>query len=487
MRVVGIDIDKEALKEARASVCAQQFGSGTADFLEDDFLKYSVSALASGDQFDAVIGNPPFIRYQYLDSEHQRLTEKIFSDAGLNFTRHTNAWVPFVLQSLRMLRPKGRLGMVIPAEIMHVLHAGSLRTFLEENCSKIAVVHLEELFSETVLQGVVLLLCEKRSEDCTERCQIAFPSASNTDLVNGHVSQFIDSISYQPTRDAQHKWMEGLLTAEEQDVYDKAKSTKGVFRFSEVASVDVGIVTGANKFFLVTQAIIDQYELDEFAHPMFGRSSHVKGISIRSSDIENNEKSGLPTRFIHFPRERVEKLPKGAQSYIALGEELGLQERYKCRIRKPWYVVPSVWASDVSMLKRAHDVPRLILNEAKAYTTDTAYRIRMNKGFKRDACKLVGNFVNSLTALSAELEGRHYGGGVIELVPSEIERVLVPLSSCGRAEFTALDNLWRAGESVDQVIKQQDRRILSELGLSAKDQRILNKAMLRLRRRRQRA
>ena len=77
------------------------------------------------------------------------------------------------------------------------------------------------------------------------------------------------------------------------------------------------------------------------------------------------------------------------------------------------------------MLKRSHNVPRLILNKAGAYTTDTAYRIRSEIAPDR----LVASFLNPLTALSAELEGRHYGGGVLELVPSEIEKLLVPLSS----------------------------------------------------------
>lgn len=74
------------------------------------------------------------------------------------------------------------------------------------------------------------------------------------------------------------------------------------------------------------------------------------------------------------------------------------------------------------MLKRCHDAPRLILNEAKAYTTDTAYRIR---SLQQPAEGIVSAFVNPLTALSAELEGRTYGGGVLELVPSEIEKLII--------------------------------------------------------------
>ena len=65
------------------------------------------------------------------------------------------------------------------------------------------------------------------------------------------------------------------------------------------------------------------------------------------------------------------------------------------------------------MLKRFHHFPRLVLNTAKAFTTDTAYRIPPKV---RDT-DLVFAFVNSLTALSAELEGRHYGGGVLGFGP----------------------------------------------------------------------
>ena len=81
------------------------------------------------------------------------------------------------------------------------------------------------------------------------------------------------------------------------------------------------------------------------------------------------------------------------------------------------------------MLKRSHDTPRLILNRVGAYTTDTAYRIRT-----RDIAgeRLVGCFLNPMTALSAELEGRHYGGGVLELIPSEIERLLSRCPQSGR-------------------------------------------------------
>ena len=49
--------------------------------------------------------------------------------------------------------------------------------------------------------------------------------------------------------------------------------------------------------------------------------------------------------------------------------------------------------------------------------TDTAYHIRMqDKWNVKDLCF---SFYNSLTLLFAEIEGRFYGGGVLELTPEE--------------------------------------------------------------------
>jgi len=52
--------------------------------------------------FDAILGNPPFIRSQYLDSYLQARSGKNFSKTDLAFTKHTNAWVPFIIASLAM-------------------------------------------------------------------------------------------------------------------------------------------------------------------------------------------------------------------------------------------------------------------------------------------------------------------------------------------------------------------------------------------------
>ena len=136
---------------------------------------------------------------------------------------------------------------------------------------------------------------------------------------------------------------------------------KSVRRFLDVADVDVGIVTGANKFFLVQDETINKFGLRKWAHPMFGRSEHCPGIIYDANQHRTNAARGNPTNFVRFENSDVEASP-AAMAYIQLGEEERLHARYKCRVRKPWYVVPSIYATEVGMLKRSHETPRLILN-----------------------------------------------------------------------------------------------------------------------------
>jgi hypothetical protein len=51
----------------------------------------------------------------------------------------------------------------------------------------------------------------------------------------------------------------------------------------------------------------------------------------------------------------------------------------------------------------------------------------MRPQYEQMAKDLVASFQNSLTLLSSEIEGRTYGGGVLELVPSEVARLKVPI------------------------------------------------------------
>jgi adenine-specific DNA-methyltransferase len=448
----------------------------------EDFLQWALLQMAAGrSPFDAVVGNPPFIRYQYLPEDAQKKSEHLFSALGLPFTKHTNAWVPFILASIALLRPGGRLGMILPSEIVHVMHAQSLRTFLGNTCSRLLIVDPEEIWFDGTLQGAVILFAEKKRKATDHSDGLGIVKVRGREFLGDDPEVLFDKTPRMNGRTVIGKWTRALLSHNERLLLDTVCARPDVHLFDDIAEVDVGIVTGANKFFLVDDETVEHYKLHEFAHPMFGRSEHCPGVIYDKRQHAANAEKGNPTNFIWF-KTTLAKSSKRVRDYIAWGEEQSLHSRYKCRIRKPWYSVPSVYSTEIGMLKRSHDTPRLIHNRIDAFTTDTAYRISSKKF---GAETLIYCFLNSLTALSAELEGRHYGGGVLELVPSEIEKLLLPIPAKIRPDLGNLDTLVRTS-SAAAVLERQNSAVLGELGLSKSQQGDLLAAWLRLKNRRQR-
>lgn len=448
----------------------------------EDFLQWALLQMTNGQKpFDAVVGNPPFIRYQYLPEDAQKMSEHIFKMLGLPFTKHTNAWVPFVLASIALLKPGGRLGMILPSEIVHVLHAQSLRTFLGTTCSRLLIIDPTEIWFEGTLQGAVILFAEKKEAPTDHSDGLGIVKVQGREFLQEDPTALFDRTPRMNGKTVIGKWTRALLSHGERQLLDTLLDRPDVHLFDEIAEVDVGIVTGANKFFLVDDETVERFKLQEFAHPMFGRSGHCPGVVYDEQQHLANAEKGNPTNFIWF-KESLPKPSKSVREYIEWGEKQDLHTRYKCRIRKPWYSVPSIYSTEVGMLKRSHDAPRLIHNQLDAFTTDTAYRIS-SKTISPET--LVYCFLNSLTALSAELEGRHYGGGVLELVPSEIEKLLLPIPGKIHPNLSKLDAMVRKSSAVD-VLERQNEEVLGALGLSKTQQGDLLSAWLRLKNRRQR-
>jgi len=477
--ITAFELDSAEAKKAKER--AAQVGV-TAQIFDDDFLAWALEQLDEGGRrFDAIVGNPPFIRYQYLPENFQFRAEQIFRRLECKFTKHTNAWVPFILASVALLRPGGRLGMVVPAEVIHVTHAQSLRSFLGDECKRIVIIDPEELWFDGTLQGAVILLAEKKRSASEKGEGLGIVSVRNREFVLEDAEELFRRPKAINGKTVSGKWTRALLGADVLQMLDALEGDDQVHRFIDVADVDVGIVTGANKFFLVSSDVVARYGLDEFAHPMFGRSEHCPGVLYDERQHEENAASGKPTNFLWFKGADLTR-DKKVRKYIELGEAEKLHTRFKCRIRTPWYTVPSVYSTEIGMLKRSHNSPRLILNKAGAFTTDTAYRIRSRKVA---AEKLVCCFVNPLTSLSAELEGRHYGGGVLELVPSEIEKLTIPLPHDFEPDIEKLDAEIRTRSTLD-VLSSHGSKVLEAMDIGENDRQRIVDAWWALRNRRHR-
>lgn len=462
--VSGIEIDKvEASKATTRLSCLGIPASSSIRV--GDFFAYCEDHLLSGERFDAAIGNPPFIRYQSFLEVQRAIAFRLMKHAGMRPTRLMNAWVPFVVATTLLLNPHGgRLAMVVPAELMQVSYTAELRRFLVDSYSRITLITFRKLVFSDIQQEVVLLLGER---DGKEHAGIRTIELTDLNDLNGFEHQEFAASQLKEMDHSSEKWTQYYLDACELDLLRSLRTHPSLTPAQKVLGVDVGIVTGLNDFFVMSEEKAKAHNLLEYTIPIVTRSAHLPGIQFRQEDLIANTAKQLPARLLTLPDVQRDQLPDAARNYILMGERLGSHQGYKCRIRKNWYVVPSIWVPDAFMLRQIHGFPKLILNLTEATSTDTIHRVRFDS--KPLGQMIVAAFHNSLTFASTEVMGRSYGGGVLELEPNEADGLPLPLLNADRLDIAYLSTLALSGD-IEAILDITDRILLVEgLGLSKQD------------------
>ena len=441
--------------EAAEAEKARAIGLHDSEVIMQDFHRF---CLDTDKRFDIVVGNPPFIRYQYYDPTQQKLADEIFKNANLKRTKLTNAWVTFVVGSTLLLRDNGKLGFVIPSELLMVKYAQQLRQYLAKTFNKINIISFENLVFEEIQQEVVLLLCERNGTNEHKIEHIEVKDTLGLLALDPHQLRF-------PGKDIDFhagKWTCYFLDKKELDLLDKVKNATTIASF---ANVEVGITTGSNDFFTVPQSVVSMYHLQDYARPMVGRSVQVNSLCFTKRDWKTNVASGAKAHLLVFAPDSKEKGNEGVKAYLESGEAANIDKGYKTSIRDQWWVIPSIKLSDALFLRRNNLYPKFVLNEAGAYTTDTMHRVFIKKGVNKKA--FVASYYNSLSFAFAEILGRNFGGGCLELMPSEVGGIYLPYREENELIFDTLDSMLRRKASADEILDYTDEIILHQgLGLS---------------------
>lgn len=441
---------------------ADKINLNNKEVINADFHAYCNNTLK---RFDLVVGNPPYIRYQFFDRLQQAEAGDIFIKAGLTYSKLTNAWVSFVVGSSLLLKSEGgKIGFVLPAEILQVSFAQQLRNFIAHFYNKINIISFEKLVFPDIQQEVVLLLCEKNKtkEHNIEHIELRDSSELKT-LDVTRLKSPKKKIDFKS-----NKWTFYFLEQEEIDFLENIANERNIPVLGKYANVEVGITTGSNDFFTVPLTTVEEYDLHDYAKPMVGRSVQVDSVIFTKKDWEKNKNSPAKAHLLTFPDSKNLKRNNGAEKYIAFGESLEIHKGYKTRIRDDWFVVPSLKISDALFIRRNNLYPRLIINQAGAYTTDTMHRVFLKAGTNINA--FTASYYNSLSLAFTEVSGRSHGGGVLELMPNEAERVLLPYHKDNDALLQQIDKLIRNKTDIEDVLNITNQIILKEhYGLTQKE------------------
>lgn len=410
-----------------------------------------------GADFDLVLANPPYVRFQFISDEDKQRARSISAELGTAGSSVSNLWIPVFLLAIAKLREGGAFSVILPTEFLTGISANAVRNWLLGNATELTIDLFKPGTFPAVLQEVLILSGRASKRSAGEAAVIDFHDH------NGGTKSWSHTVT-----PGSGTWTNYLLSPEQNDAISATLSINAIQPLRQVARFSVSTVTGANGYFCVDASEIDAFDLWPWAIPLLPRSRHAKGLIFEEPEQRALSDAGQAAWLLSFaagkpsPEEHA-----GARRYLALGTDQAIDKRFKCRVREPWYRVPVVPAGELLLSKRSNRYPRVIANHARVVTTDTIYKGQILTGAPVSADDFTATFHNSLTMLSAEIEGRSFGGGVLELVPSEVSALRVPVIRGAGAELARLDELTRTSTDPEALIEATDTtlaRMLPALG-----------------------
>ncbi|MGB8963739.1 MAG: N-6 DNA methylase [Pseudonocardiaceae bacterium] len=465
----GVELHRDSARQAEAFVRAA--GHEACVAAGDFFL------VPPNGRYDAVIGNPPYVRYQDFTGEARARSREAALRAGVPLTRLASSWAAFTVHGALFLKPGGRLGLVLPAELLSVNYAAEVRRFLMQRFAQVRLVLFTERVFPGVQEEVVLLLADGYGAGPADNCQLQ-QLRTAADLAGA-----APPIRTWTPNPVEGKWTRSLLSTAALETHLAVERSGYFTTLHSWGETTLGMVTGNNKYFALPAARAGELGLrsDELLPVSPPGSRHLRGLAFTVTAHTQLTATGSSTVLFRPPGQPSQ----AAKRYIRAGEQLGVPTAYKCRVRSPWWRVPLVAPCDVLLTYMNADSPRLCANHAGTHHLNSVHGVYLRPELRKLGIDLLPlGALTSMTLLSAETVGRAYGGGMLKLEPKEADRLAVPEPDVLRNAQGALAAIrpqvaaWlsRPGGLAQAVALVDNVLLIGELGIAASEVKSLRDA-----------
>ncbi|MBR0835471.1 N-6 DNA methylase [Bradyrhizobium manausense] len=431
-QVVGYDTDRNA----RALLDAALSRARRPHLITEDFL--SVTPPPDENKFHCVIANPPFVR-------HHRNKDDLFKSRceRLGLPKSSDLSCLFVMHALSFLKRGGRMALVLPASFLFADYARTVRDALQQRFGHVKSIRLA--FNSFADSGAdergVLILADEFDAD--------------------HSASWVETVA----------WAETDLPEIIQSTY-QAPSLPNIqfdcltqeieaIRFEELARLQIGAVTGANRFFVVNDDVRKHYRLPlESLIPIAARTSQISGLKFGM--LEHGVQARANQRVWLLSPKTLGRKTHPVRRYLETVPAKIREETLWFRKRPHWFRPEPIFA-DAIFTYMNHLGPRIALLSPRITATNTFHLVTLqNRSNNVDKYRITLGLLSSLSQASAEIQGRAYGGGLLKLEPAGVRRIALPRYSPPlkilRDAFQKADALLRAGDTAaardiaDQVL-----------------------------------
>ncbi len=246
--------------------------------------------------FDAVIGNPPYIRIQMMQEWtpiEAGVYKEIYTAAG---SGNYDIYVVFVEKGLRLLNKNGRLGFILPHKFFNAKYGESLRALIAKGQHLAHAVHFgdQQIFTGATTYTCLLFLAKAGSDNCQ------FAKVDDLSVWRAEGKAIEGIVSARKITSAEWNFAVGKGAA----LFERLKNKNA--KLKDVADkIFQGLVTGADSVFILNNAGNKGYfsSATQQVHRLERDLMHT--LCKGSLDIRRYCVKGL-TKFILFPYKLVE-------------------------------------------------------------------------------------------------------------------------------------------------------------------------------------
>lgn len=427
--IFGVDVDKAAWKYGEELI---RRGVPSSNLIRGSFLEPTV--LAKLKKYGAIVGNPPYVRHHLMPDEMIDKAVNVTRSIGIEIPRTASSWAYFTAVSAWMVAEGGRLALVLPGALLHAEYARPVLAYIRKNFETVSLLHLTDRLFEQTDEESVILLAQSKGKDSGV---LHFSSLTT--------SQIESAIKSSGSRIASlDDFKLNVLPLEVLNAWQTVTQKTRAFPLGHIAKVRIGIVTGANDFF-IRKTIDPLFTLRQVQpHPIVTSSSWLAQPIIRKTTLARYAKDGNRTMLAAIspnkPRSKV------LASELKRGRKLGLDERYHCRNREPWYSINDLESPQAFLGYMGSSASPIVRNDARALCTNAVHRIWCDKQYTDS---IVAFSHSSYFAFECELRGRHYGGGVLKMEP-------------GKAAMLHVSEVTSIVDELDAAPDRESRRIIAD-------------------------
>ncbi len=422
-------VPKKRIAEALGFELDPHYGTPAAQLWKDTGLVFKLADFTHAEpspRINVLICNPPYVRHHHLQNgDKTRLQLRTQQVSGMKLSGLAGLYCHFLGLSHAWMAEGGVAGWLIPSEFMDVNYGQAVKQYLLD---RVTLLHIHRFdpndvqFADALVSSAVVWF---KNEPPPPDHEVKFTFGGT--LFEPQLSRTVSAhaLAHEP------KWTRFPVS--------DSRRRSGVPVLSEFFRIKRGIATGDNNFFILSEKEIATRGLPMevftpiLPSPRYLSQDEVKARKDGSPDIDRR----LFLLDTKLSEEEIHRRFPALAAYLEEGKVKGLQERYLCKHRTPWYSQEHRAAAPIvcTYLGRGDFKSgrtfRFILNDSRATVANVYLALYptplMARAMDADPSLLrkVWRALNELPPDVLLGEGRVYGGGLHKLEPRELSSVPV--------------------------------------------------------------